>query len=503
MGGSTGMKIKKATAVLLITALCFVLAACGQSSQNIQSTQNVQSSQDTQSSQIANPWRICTEEQTHEICPNSFKAPDGAENVMWSILDSAADNSGVPGPLVQMSFDLDGNHYTAREQITGETKAEIAGMYYDWTVQNDIVLSNWGNAAGKYCRYIGENEYADLCTWHDIDTSYSLSITASDLDGFDLHAVAEAMCAEVRQAVPYDTAAYEAAAQTVREEFVRVIQDGIDAFDEAAHPELPWYTAALTRFPENKYFDGYADFDGNGIPEMVIGTGRDTSMPLTPIAVYAFDGQKMHYLCKEHPLGERAYLSRGDGLFVVHGSGGAASGILVLYRIGEDGWSTEIVDVIDYEYTDADHVTYTSEYGRISPEELVSRGLPDSSGLDVAFEWHCFYPASIPGTWQTASMAFEDDGSMSPEYHVRFTDSEIQYGHMKDGTFVLDHSDPITLFEETSEGKYKVQASASNGVQYTYRTSASDNSVLEYYETWDEADFPEKYSGGSSLSRST
>ena len=96
---------------------------------------------------------------------------------MWSILDSAADNSGVPGPLVQMSFDLDGNHYTAREQITGETQAEIAGMYYDWTVQNDIVLSNWGNAAGKYCRYIGENEYADLCTWHDIDTSGKQSLT--------------------------------------------------------------------------------------------------------------------------------------------------------------------------------------------------------------------------------------------------------------------------------------------------------------------------------------
>ena len=98
-------------------------------------------------------------------------------------------------------------------------------------------------------------------------------------------------------------------------------------------------------------------------------------------------------------------------------------------------------------------------------------------------------------------MAFEDDGSMSPEYHVRFTDSEIQYGHMKDGTFVLDHSDPITLFEETSEGKYKVQASASNGVQYTYRTSASDNSVLEYYETWDEDDFHSMYRGGASLWR--
>lgn len=402
---------RKKAVLLLIIALCFVLTACGQSRQDTQSipdtqsTPGSQSTPDTQStpgSQISNPWQTITEEQAHETVPNSFRAPDGAENVMWSVMNASADASGVPGPLVQMSFDLNGNHYTAREQVTGDTWTESAGMYYDWTVQDEIVLKNWSNAAGKYFRYIGENEYADLCTWYDAGTSYSLGITASDLDGFDLQAVAESMSVKALPAAAYDTAAYEAAAQAVREEFIQVIQDGIEAFDEAAHPELPWYTAAVTRFSENSFFDGYADFDGNGIPEMVIAAGSDTSLPLTPIAVYAFDGQKMHYLCKEHPLGERAYLSRGDGLFVVHGSGGAASGVLALYRIADDGWSTEIVDVISYEYTDADHVTYTSEYGRISPEELVSRGLADSFGLDVGFDWNCFYPASVPEAQPTA-----------------------------------------------------------------------------------------------------
>lgn len=478
---------RRKAAFLLIMLMCFVLTACGSSKQT------------TQNSQIANPWSDITEEQAKEICPNSFHAPDGAENVMWSVLESLADPSGVPGPLVQMSFDWYGNHFTAREQVTGDTWTEAAGMYYDWTVEDVIVLKNWGNAVGKYFRHIGENEYADLCIWYDADTSYSLGITASDLDGFDLQGVVEAMC---EKAPPADTgtAAYDAAAQAVRDEFIRVAQEGIEAFDEAAHPELPWYTAVLTRYPENRYYEGYYDFDGNGVPEMLIALGSGVGEP-TPVAVYAFDGQSMRYLCKEHPLGERSFLSRADGLFVVHGSGGAASGILALYRIADDGWSTEIVDVIDYEFSDAEHVTYTSEYGRISPEEVKSRGLADSFDLDVELNWHCFYPTSITGTWQTASMAYADDGTVSSEYYVTFTDAEINYWHMKDGALAFDHSDRIALFEETAAGGFKVQAAASNGVQYTYQTSEGDSSVLEYYETWNENDFPEMYRGGASLSR--
>lgn len=108
---------------------------------------------------------------------------------------------------------------------------------------------------------------------------------------------------------------------------------------------------------------------------------------------------------------------------------------------------------------------------------------------------------SIPGTWQTASMGYEDDGTMYPEYYVQFTDSDIVYGHMKDDVFTPDHSDRISSSEETGPGVFRIQAEAANGVRYTYQTSESDVDVLEYYETWDGEYFPEMYRGGASLVR--
>jgi hypothetical protein len=44
-------------------------------------------------------------------------------------------------------------------------------------------------------RYVGADEYADLCTWFlaDPGVSCSVSVRAEDLDGFDLLAVAEAL----------------------------------------------------------------------------------------------------------------------------------------------------------------------------------------------------------------------------------------------------------------------------------------------------------------------
>lgn len=108
---------------------------------------------------------------------------------------------------------------------------------------------------------------------------------------------------------------------------------------------------------------------------------------------------------------------------------------------------------------------------------------------------------SIPGTWETASMGYEVDGVLSPEYCVRFTDSEILYGHLKDGDFVLDHADRISLLEETESGGFRIQAESANGTRYTYQTCADDADILEYFETWEEAAFPEAYRGGASLSK--
>ena len=108
---------------------------------------------------------------------------------------------------------------------------------------------------------------------------------------------------------------------------------------------------------------------------------------------------------------------------------------------------------------------------------------------------------SIPGTWQTASMGYADDGMMQPEYYVQFSDSDILYGHLKNDQFVLDHADKIRSLEETPAGGYRVQAQASNGVRYTFQTCESDDTILEYYETWREEEFAEMYRGGASLNR--
>ena len=113
----------------------------------------------------------------------------------------------------------------------------------------------------------------------------------------------------------------------------------------------------------------------------------------------------------------------------------------------------------------------------------------------------CCESISLPGTWQTASIGYSDDGTMQPDYYVRFTDSNILYGHLTDGQFVLDHSDKIVSTEETAAGGFKVQAEASNGVHYTFQTSESNDNVLEYFETWREEEYPEMYRGGASLSK--
>ncbi len=380
--------IKKSSALILVILLFFAFSSIG-------------SAQETEPAvQIPNPWRNVPAEEVKSIWPGSFAVPEGAENISWSVLDPGTDLSGA---LVQLSFDLDGMHFTAREQRTGTESADLSGMFYEWTVTDDLLLRNWNgrDLSGTYLRCIGENEYADVCLWYDpvSRVSYSLGVTARDLDGFDLQAVAEALnpvrSADAVTEAAYDPAAYEAAAGAVRAEYVRIIQAGSDAlenYDEAEHPELPWYTAVLLRYSDLQYYEGYYDFDGNGVPEMMIASGNDSYMEL--LAIYTFDGQKMHYLCKEYPLGERSRLKRADDQFVLQGSGGASSGILVIFRIAEDGWGTDILDVVEYNYSETGQVTYTPSLGNITPEEITNRALAEYEPFTDDFEWTSFYPGT-------------------------------------------------------------------------------------------------------------
>ncbi len=178
---------------LLVLSLMLALAACGQ---NAAVEEASAPAEEEGSVSMANPWREVTQEEAQAACTRSFNIPEGAENVKWSIMDAAADPSGVAGAMVQAVFDLNGMTFTAREQITGDTEVDTSGMHYQWGSQDVGSMSSWFEGMTcKLFRYVGDGESADLCTWYDIETgvSYSLSTVAENLDGFDITAVANAM----------------------------------------------------------------------------------------------------------------------------------------------------------------------------------------------------------------------------------------------------------------------------------------------------------------------
>ncbi|MCR5301764.1 MAG: hypothetical protein K6E49_04930 [Lachnospiraceae bacterium] len=147
---------------------------------------------------MANPWVDITEEEAKEQCTRLFKAPDGATATVWRKCDSLGDPDKYLGPLIQLDFELDGQEFTARAQQGAQEDADISGVYADWTVgPEENTLSNWGggNMTCKTYRAINEEGYTDLITWYDIEIGikYSLTVSAPDLDGFDIMAVADAM----------------------------------------------------------------------------------------------------------------------------------------------------------------------------------------------------------------------------------------------------------------------------------------------------------------------
>lgn len=159
---------------------------------------------------------------------------------------------------------------------------------------------------------------------------------------------------------------------------------------------------------------------------------------------------------------------------------------------------------IRYHIDQASGETYVTEFvpGITSEEEKTDESFNVRDYLSVG-DASSDEGQPLSGTWETGSIGYMgDDDIVQPEYYVQFTDSEIIYGHMKDGGFVPEYSNKICNIEEPEEGIYRIQAEASKGGKYTYQTSEADKDILEYFDTWNEDEFPDKYSGGASLSRS-
>ena len=142
--------------------------------------------------------------------------------------------------------------------------------------------------------------------------------------------------------------------------------------------------------------------------------------------------------------------------------------------------------------------TAPSDAGESSSEAATSEKPSGSDAGETTAEGEAL---AIPGIWQAASITTKDDNTMEPAYYVQFTKTEICYGHMKDGQFVKDSSDKIVRFSKTVDGSYLVQAESAKAGKYTFKTSESDQTIMEYYNTWEDAEFADKYIGGSSISK--
>ena len=204
------VSFKRTAAVIIACIAAFSAAACGHIEEAVpaeevpagtvsEGTASVETVTEESRTEAANPWVEITEEKANLIYSKLFKAPDGATNVIWSEMPSAADETGFPGTVLQMAFTLDGMDFTARIQATDEEKADISGMYYDWTEKDTGTLKGWGgdNMPAAFYRYKGDKEAAALCCWYDIEAgyAYTLGVTAPDLEGVDIRTYAEAIYA--------------------------------------------------------------------------------------------------------------------------------------------------------------------------------------------------------------------------------------------------------------------------------------------------------------------
>ena len=193
--------ILKGLSVVLALTILSSLTGCSSVNVNV-NTGNENAGPEAEEPMVGrpDPWREITEDEALQN-PRMFVAPEGASNVVWRVLDSAADAKEGKGSLIELDFDIKDEYgsqsFTARYQYGAGENDDISGMYYDWTVTDEGKLSNWGmgNMDAKFYRYVSDDEMADLCTWYDIEIgiSYCLCTTAPDLDGFDIQGVVEAI----------------------------------------------------------------------------------------------------------------------------------------------------------------------------------------------------------------------------------------------------------------------------------------------------------------------
>ncbi len=138
---------------------------------------------------LANPWLDLDAEQLRELAGKAFRLPEGAENAVYRWLDSER--------MAEIQFTWNSGEYCFRAKPVMPEQGDspdISGLYYDWESEEEV-------SVGGYSGYLvqaktGSEEWTERCQWYDEDAgmTYALSVTAADVDGLDLTAVAEQIC---------------------------------------------------------------------------------------------------------------------------------------------------------------------------------------------------------------------------------------------------------------------------------------------------------------------
>ncbi len=134
----------------------------------------------------ADPWQDLTAGQLLEASGLSFGVPEGAEDVIYRWLDGEK--------LAEMQFTWEGGDFCARAQAVSPAQGEltdIAGMYFDWENEEEITV---GGCPGTIAQaQTGSEDWVERCLWLDAAAGimYSLSVSATELDGLDMTAIAE------------------------------------------------------------------------------------------------------------------------------------------------------------------------------------------------------------------------------------------------------------------------------------------------------------------------
>ncbi len=134
---------------------------------------------------LANPWQDLSAEQLKEVSGISLQAPKDAEDVACRWMSSEK--------LAEIQFTWNGGDYCARAQamaLEDGHLADISGMYFQWDHEENITV---GACPGTIASAkTGSEDRVERCLWYDKEsgTMYSLSVSAKDLDGLDLTALA-------------------------------------------------------------------------------------------------------------------------------------------------------------------------------------------------------------------------------------------------------------------------------------------------------------------------